>query len=77
MNSYDLKPTFYRGSTRTTASWGPIFTRQEHQQAAEFFKNLMIGDWPILCGRERAFQGPPRTSLHIAARQSSMAKKSF
>jgi hypothetical protein len=27
-----------------------------------------------LCGREQAFQGPPRTSQRIAARQSSTAK---
>jgi hypothetical protein len=29
---------------------------------------------PILCGHKQAFQGPPRTSQHIAAHQSSMAK---
>jgi hypothetical protein len=28
-------------------------------------------------GCKQAFQGPPRTSQHITARQSSMAKKSF
>ncbi len=58
-----------------TASWGPIFTRQERRQAAKFFKNLLMGDWPILCGREQAFKGPPRTSQRIAARQSLTAKK--
>ncbi len=41
------------------------------------FENLLVGDWPILCGREQAFQGPPRTSQHIAACQSSTAKNSF
>ncbi len=42
-----------------------------------FVKNLLVGDWPILCGRERAFQGPPRTSQRIAAHQSLTAKFFF
>ncbi len=41
------------------------------------YKNLLVGDWPVLCGREQAFQGPPRTSQHIAACQSSTAKILF
>jgi hypothetical protein len=32
-----------------------------------FVKNLLVGDWPILCSREQAFQGPPRTNQRIAA----------
>ncbi len=42
-----------------------------------FDKNLLVGDWPILCGCEQAFQGPPRTSQHIAAHQLLPAKKSL
>jgi hypothetical protein len=42
-----------------------------------FVKKLLVGDWLILCGREQAFQGPPRKNQRIAARQSSMVKKSF
>ncbi len=42
-----------------------------------FYKNLLVGDWSILCGREQAFQGPPRTSQRIAARQSLMLKISL
>ncbi len=55
---------------------GVWFSRQECRHAEEY-KNLLIGDWLVLCGREQAFQGPPRTSQHIAARRSSMAKKLF
>ncbi len=51
--------------TRMPTSWG------------FFVKNLLVGDWPILCSREWALQGPPRTSQRIAARQSSTAKKIF
>ncbi len=36
-----------------------------------------MGDWPILCSRKQAFQGPPRTRQRVAAPQSSMAKHSF
>ncbi len=36
-----------------------------------------MGDWPILCGHEQAFQGPPRTRQRIAARQSLTAKKNL
>jgi hypothetical protein len=51
---------------------------QECRQAEDFFvKNLLVGDWPILCGHEQAFQDPARTSQRIAAHQSSMAKKSL
>ncbi len=42
-----------------------------------FYKNLLVGDWPILCGRKQAIQGPPRTSQHIAAHQSSTSKIFF
>jgi hypothetical protein len=42
-----------------------------------FVKNLLVGDWPIFCGRKQAFQGPPRTNQRIAARQSLMAKNLF
>jgi hypothetical protein len=41
------------------------------------YKNLLMGDWPILCSCKQALKGPPRTRQHIAARQSSMAKNSF
>jgi hypothetical protein len=51
--------------TRMPTSWG------------FFVKNLLVGDWPILCGRERAFQGPPRTSQCITAHQSLTAKTNF
>jgi hypothetical protein len=52
--------------------------RHECQQAEEvLIENLLVRDWPILCGHEQAFQGPLRTSQHIAARQSSMAKNLF
>ena len=42
-----------------------------------FVKNLLVGDWLILCGREQSFQGLPRTSQRIAARPSSTAKNLF
>ncbi len=45
--------------------------------SCQVYKNLLVGDWPILCVREQAFQGPPRTSQGIAACQSSTEKKSF
>ncbi len=48
---------------RTPTSWGRVF------------ENLLVGDWPILCSREQAFRGPPRTSQYIAARISLTAKK--
>ncbi len=51
--------------TRMPRSWG------------FFVKNLLVGDWPILCGRKQGFQGPPRTSQHIPARRSSTAKILF
>ncbi len=60
----------------TTSRW-PIIFRTRMPTSCRVYKNLLVGDWPILCGRERAFQGPPRTSQRIAARQSSTAKKSF
>jgi hypothetical protein len=37
-------------------------------------QNFVVEDWLVLCGHEKAFQGPPRTSQHIAAHQSLMAK---
>jgi hypothetical protein len=43
----------------------------------QVYKNLLVGDWLVLCGRKQAFQGPPRASQHIAARQSLMAKNLF
>jgi hypothetical protein len=60
-----------------TTNWGPIVFKTRMPTSCQVYKNLLIGDWPILCSREQAFQGPPRTSQHIAARWSSMAKKSF
>ena len=42
-----------------------------------FDKNLLVGDWLILCSRGQAFQGLPRTSQRIAAHQSLMAKILF
>ena len=42
-----------------------------------FVKNLLVGDRPILCVHEQAFQGPPRTSQRIAACKSLMAKILF
>ncbi len=50
--------------TRMPTNWG-------------VYKNLLVGDWPVLCGRKQAFQGPPRTSQHIAASQSLTVKNSF
>ncbi len=34
--------------------------------SCQVYKNLLVGDWPVLCGREQVFQGLPRTSQHIA-----------
>jgi hypothetical protein len=48
-----------------------LFSRQECRQA-EVYKNLLIGDWLILCSREQAFERPPRTAstlLHANHRQ--------
>jgi hypothetical protein len=45
--------------------------------SCQVYENLLVGDWPILCGRKRAFQGPPRTRQRITARQSSTAKILF
>jgi hypothetical protein len=58
-------------------SRGPIVFKTRMPTSCQVHKNLLMGDWPILCSRERAFQGPPRMRQRIAARQSSMAKKSF
>ncbi len=69
--------SFYRGSTRMTTSWGLIVFKTRMLTSCRVYNNLLMGDWPILCGRERAFQGPPRMKQRIAARQSFMAKKSF
>jgi hypothetical protein len=43
----------------------------------QVYKNLLVGDWLVLCGREQAFQGPPKTSQHIAAHRSPTAKNLF
>jgi hypothetical protein len=45
--------------------------------SCQVYKNLLLGDLPILCGHKQAFQGPPRTSQRIAAHQSLTAKKIF
>jgi hypothetical protein len=58
-------------------SRGPIVFKTRMPSNCRVCKNLLVGDWPILCGRERAFQGPPRMRQHITARQSSTAKKIF
>jgi hypothetical protein len=42
-----------------------------------FLKNLLMGDWPILCGRERAFLGPKVKPANIAACQLLMAEFLF
>jgi hypothetical protein len=49
----------------------------QQKNANKLYKNFLVGDWPILCGRDQAFQGPPKTSQHIAARRSLTAKKIF
>jgi hypothetical protein len=69
--------SFYRGSTRTTTSRGPIVFKTRMPTSCWVHKNHLMGDWPVLCGCELAFQGPPRTRQHIAARQSLTAKNSF
>jgi hypothetical protein len=43
----------------------------------EVSKNLLVRDWMVSCSRKQAFQGPPRITQIIAARQSSMAKILF
>ncbi len=58
-------------------SQGPIVFKTRMPTSCQDYENLLIGDWPILCSRERTFQGPPRTSQSIAARQSSTAKILF
>ncbi len=58
-------------------SQGLIVFKTRMPTSCRVYENLLVGDWPILCGRERAFQGPPRTSQRIAARQSLTAKKIF
>jgi len=54
-----------------------VVFKQECRQAAQFCKNLLMGDWPILCGREQAFLGPKDKTAIIAARQSSTAELLF
>jgi hypothetical protein len=56
-----------------TTGRGPIVFKTRMPTSCRAYKNLLIGDWPILCGHERAFQGPPRTRQHIAASQSLTA----
>ncbi len=68
---------FYRDSTRMPTSWGVVVFKTRIPTSWGVYENILVGDWPILCGREQAFQGSPRTSQHIAARRSSTAKKSF
>ncbi len=58
-------------------SQGLIVFKTRMPTSCQVYENLLVGDWPILCGREQAFQGPPRTSQRISARQSSRAKKIF
>ncbi len=60
-----------------TTSQGPIVFKTRMPTSCQVYENLLVGDWPILCGREQAFQGPPRISQRIAARGSSTAKKIF
>ncbi len=69
--------SFYRGSTRTTTSRGLIVFKTRMPTSCRVYKNLLMGDWPILCRREQTFQGLPRTRQRIAARQSSTAKNLF
>ncbi len=70
LQNFDFKPLLLLGSfTRTPTSgrrWpilvDPIFYRELYKNTNKlrsFYKNLLVGDWPILCGREQAF---PRTS---------------
>jgi hypothetical protein len=54
-----------------------VVFKQECRQAAEFLKNLLMGDWPILCGCEQAFLGPKDKTAIIAARQSLTAELLF
>jgi hypothetical protein len=58
-------------------SWGSVVFKTRMPTSWRVYKNLLVGDWPILCGREQALQGPPRTSQHITACQSSTAKIFF
>ncbi len=69
--------SFYRGSTRTTTSRGPIVFKTRMLTSYRVHKNIWMGDWPILCSREQAFQGPPRMRQRIAAHWSLMAKILF
>ncbi len=57
-----------------TTSQGPIVFKTRMLTSCQVYKNLLMGDQPILCGRKQAFQGPPRTRQRIAARQSLVAK---
>ncbi len=58
-------------------SWGSVVFKTRMPTSWGVYKNLLLGDWPVLCGREQTFQGPPRTSQHIATRQYSTAKILF
>ncbi len=72
MNSYALKPIFYRGSTRTMASRGPIFTRQECRQAAEFARTFCweIGQFHAAASKpSKDHQGQDSVSLHADHRR--------
>ncbi len=66
-NSYKLRSYFKNHS----------FYKNADKLRGVFYKNLLVGDYPILCGHEQAFQGTPRTSQRIAACWSLTAKKSY
>ncbi len=72
-NTLNSNPFFYwRVSAKTSTSgrrWpilaDPVFYWELYKNAYKlrsFFENLLVGDQPILCGWEQAFQGPPRKS---------------
>ncbi len=69
--------SFYRGSIRMTTSQGRIVFKTRMPTSCQVYKNLLMGDWPILCSRKQALQGPPRTRQRIAACQSLTAKILF
>jgi hypothetical protein len=43
-------------------SWGRTAYKTRLPTSCQVYENLLVGDWPFLCGRKRAFQWPPRTS---------------
>jgi hypothetical protein len=42
------------------ASGGLLLFKTRMLTSCHFHKNLLMGDWPILCGSEQAFLGPKK-----------------